>query len=122
VRQVIRDHRFDLIGLQEATAGQIDDLLTEDWAYVGAGRDDGKRGGEASCIFYRKARFAVRGSGTFWLSETPDTPGSKAWNTACPRVCTWARLADLKNGARIFLLQYASGSHERRGAHVTAWR
>ena len=98
VRALIQRHGFDLMGLQEATAKQVDDLLTEGWAFVGAGRDDGKRGGEASCIFFRKARFEVQESGTFWLSETPEIPGSKSWNTACTRVCTWARLTDRKTG------------------------
>lgn len=98
VRALIQRHGFDVMGLQEATAKQIDDLLTEGWAYVGVGRDDGKRGGEASCIFYKKARFDVLESGTFWLSETPDVPGSKSWDTACTRICTWARLKDRKTG------------------------
>ena len=98
VRGLIARRGLDLIGLQEATSNQVDDLLTEGWAYVGAGRDDGKRGGEASCIFYRKARFEVRDSGTFWLSETPEVPGSKGWGAMCTRVCTWARIGDLKTG------------------------
>ena len=98
VRALIQRHRFDVMGLQEATEKQIDDLLTEGWAYVGVGRDDGKRGGEASPIFYKKARFEVRDSGTFWLSETPEVPGSKSWDTACPRICTWARMTDRKTG------------------------
>ena len=98
VRALIQRHGFDLMGLQEATATQIDDLLTEGWAYVGVGRDDGKRGGEASCICYKKERFDVRDSGTFWLSETPEVPGSKAWEAGCPRICTWARMTDRKSG------------------------
>jgi endonuclease/exonuclease/phosphatase family metal-dependent hydrolase len=98
VRGMIRGHGFDGVGLQEATSNQVDDLLTDGWAYVGAGRDDGKRGGEASCIFYRKERFELRDSGTFWLSETPDVPGSKSWGTACTRVCTWAKLSDRTTG------------------------
>jgi endonuclease/exonuclease/phosphatase family metal-dependent hydrolase len=98
VRALIQRHGFDLMGLQEATEKQIDDLLTEGWAYVGVGRDDGKRGGEASCIFYKKARFEVLDSGTFWLSETPEIPGSKSWDTACTRICTWARMTDRKSG------------------------
>ena len=102
VRELIERRGFDLIGLQEATAGQIDDLLTEGWAYAGVGRDDGKRGGEASCIFYKKERFELRDSGTFWLSETPEVPGSKSWDTACTRICTWARLADRKTGRDFF--------------------
>jgi len=102
VRELIRKHGFELVGLQEATSNQIDDLLTEGWAYVGVCRDDGKRGGEASCIFYKKDRFEVRDSGTFWLSETPEVPGSKSWDSACPRICTWARMADRKSGREFY--------------------
>jgi endonuclease/exonuclease/phosphatase family metal-dependent hydrolase len=98
VRALIQRHGFDVMGLQEATEKQIDDVLTEGWAYVGVGRDDGKRGGEASCIFYKKARFEVLDSGTFWLSETPEVVGSKSWDTACTRICTWARMTDRKTG------------------------
>jgi endonuclease/exonuclease/phosphatase family metal-dependent hydrolase len=87
------------MGLQEATWEQIQDLLQmEGWAFVGVGRDDGKQKGEFSCIFYKKDRFAVSKSGTFWLSETPEEPGSKSWNTACPRICTWADMTDKLSG------------------------
>jgi endonuclease/exonuclease/phosphatase family metal-dependent hydrolase len=102
VRGLIRTHGFELLGLQEATSNQIDDLLSPEWGYVGVGRDDGQRGGEHSCIFFKKARFDVRESGTFWLSETPEVPGSKSWDTACPRICTWARIADTRTGKEFF--------------------
>ncbi len=98
VNGLVAKHGFELIGLQEATARQIDDMLTPGWAYVGVGRDDGQGKGEFSCIFYKKERFEVRESGTFWLSETPDVPGSKSWKTECTRVCTWAHLRDRTTG------------------------
>ncbi len=103
VRGLIKRRGFDLVGLQEATSNQVDDLLTEGWGCVGVGRDDGKRGGEAACIFFKKDRFEMRETGTFWLSETPEVPGSKSWDTACTRICTWARLADRKTGREFFL-------------------
>ncbi len=31
--------------------------------------------------------------GTFWLSETSDVPGSRGWDAALPRICTYAVLA-----------------------------
>lgn len=43
--------------------------------FVGVGRDDGVTAGEYSPILYRKHRFALISTMTFWLSEEPTTPG-----------------------------------------------
>ncbi|SOD88765.1 endonuclease/exonuclease/phosphatase family protein [Spirosoma fluviale] len=97
VKALIRFHEFDLFGTQEALRDQLNDVaeLTE-FAFLGAGRDDGKEAGEHSAIFYRKDRFKPLQSGNFWLSETPDKPG-KGWDaTCCNRICSWAKLNDLK--------------------------
>jgi len=78
-------------GVQEALETQmnfIDENLS-DYSYVGIGRDDGKRGGEFSAVFYKK-ELKVLESGTFWLSSTPDKV-SKGWDAALPRVCTYAK-------------------------------
>jgi endonuclease/exonuclease/phosphatase family metal-dependent hydrolase len=40
----------------------------------------------------------LRASGTFWLSESPDAPGSLGWGAGLPRICTWARLIDRVTG------------------------
>ncbi len=91
---LVRRQAPDLIGLQEALRSQIDDIRAAlpEYGEIGAGRDDGKTGGEYSAILYRKDRFDVNESGTFWLSDTPEVPGSITWGNACTRVCTWARL------------------------------
>ena len=97
---LIRRLDFDVLGLQEVCAGQADYLTNSlpQYAMVGVHREDGKRKGEASPVFYRKNRFEVLKSGTFWLSETPDVPGSKSWGTACTRICSWALLKDNRTG------------------------
>lgn len=91
--EVIRRQGPDLIGLQEALRVQIDDIRAAlpEYAEIGVGREDGKTGGEYSAILYRKDRFDVNDIGTFWLSDTPEVPGSITWGNACTRVCTWAR-------------------------------
>lgn len=78
-------------GVQEALETQMDfiDESLSDYSYVGVGRDDGKRGGEFSAIFYKKG-LKVLESGTFWLSSTPDQV-SKGWDAALPRVCSYAK-------------------------------
>ena len=96
VASVIRFHEADVAGLQEALIGQIRDLEPRlpGYAWVGVGRDDGEESGEFSPIFYRTDRLELLGNDTFWLSETPDTPGSQSWDAALPRIVTWARFRD----------------------------
>ena len=97
---LLRRLDLDAFGLQEVTALQADYLTNSlpHYAMVGVHREDGVRKGEASPVFYRKNRFEAIKSGTFWLSETPDVPGSKSWKTACTRVCSWAWLKDRNTG------------------------
>ncbi len=69
---------------------------------VGGGRDDGKQAGEYSALYFRKARFGLLESGTFWLSETPDVL-SKGWDANLPRVCTYAHLYDTLAAKKIWV-------------------
>jgi endonuclease/exonuclease/phosphatase family metal-dependent hydrolase len=93
VFDVLRRHDPDVVGLQEALRLQIDEIRSAlpQYAEIGVGRDDGKTGGEYSAILYRKDRFDVNESGTFWLSDTPEVCGSITWGNACTRICTWGR-------------------------------
>ncbi len=97
--RMIRRERPDIIGVQEALHGQVADLRASlpDYSFCGVGRDDGSRVGEYSGIFYRTDRFRLDADeqGTFWLSDTPETPGSRTWGNEIPRVAAWIRLTDL---------------------------
>jgi len=64
------------------------------------GRDDGKRQGEFSAVLFRSKRFEPLDSGTFWLSETPQVPGSKSWDSSLPRIASWVKLRDRQAGGR----------------------
>jgi endonuclease/exonuclease/phosphatase family metal-dependent hydrolase len=90
----------DLIGFQEVLADQHDAITARlrDYAFAGVARDDGKRQGEWSNIGFRTARFTLIDSGTFWLSETPEIPGSKSWDAALTRICSWVRLRETATG------------------------
>lgn len=103
VKALIRFHEFDLFGTQEGLRDQLNDIAElDEFAFVGAGRDDGKEAGEHSAIFYRKSRFKLLQSGNFWLRETPDTPG-KGWDaTCCNRICSWAKFQDQKTRKSFF--------------------
>jgi endonuclease/exonuclease/phosphatase family metal-dependent hydrolase len=102
----IKYHEFDVFGVQEAFKDQMDDMqkLLPKYAFVGVGRDDGKEKGEYSAIFYKKNRFKVIKSGTFWLSATDTESPNKGWDAALPRICTWGVFEDLKNGKQFILM------------------
>jgi len=94
----------DVVGLQEALGFQIDEICKAlpQYAMIGVGRDDGKTKGEYSAILYRRERFEVEQGGTFWLSDTPEVPGSITWGNACTRICTWARFVERKTGRAFY--------------------
>jgi endonuclease/exonuclease/phosphatase family metal-dependent hydrolase len=94
--EVIEQMDLDIMGVQEALPSQMQDLLSAHsrYAAVGVGRDDGVATGEYSAIFFDRSRFTVASSGTIWLSDTPDLPGSTSWGNDIPRICTWARFID----------------------------
>jgi endonuclease/exonuclease/phosphatase family metal-dependent hydrolase len=96
VCRLIGEEKPDVLGLQEALHYQIDTILqaNPEYAFIGVGREDGRKKGEFSPILYRKDMFTPADSGTFWLSDTPSVPGSITWGNACTRICTWARLLD----------------------------
>lgn len=104
VADVIRFHKADLLGVQEALHHQLTELemALPGFAWCGVGRTDGKQAGEYSAIFYRKSRFKLLDTKTFWLSETPDESGSKSWDAAITRIVTWAKFKDLINGKTFF--------------------
>ncbi len=88
----------DIIGMQEVLLVQYNDILAakDGYAFVGCARDNGRLNGEFSPILYNTERFTLSDSGTFWLSETPEIPGSVSWDSACTRICSWARFIDKK--------------------------
>ena len=69
----------------------LDSILT-DYASAGAGRDDGAKAGEMNPVFYKKDKFDLVRTITFWLSDTPEVPGSKGWGASLPRIVTWMEL------------------------------
>lgn len=108
VADVIRGAAPDIVGLQEARRNQLDDLgallgSTTPYVEIGVGRDDGARGGEYSPLLYRAQVVTPLESGTFWLSPTPEVPGSTGWGNHVPRICTWARFEDRRSGRRFYV-------------------
>ncbi len=115
------------IGMQEVCWEQMEYLREHLTGYegIGVGRDDGNKAGEVMAIFYDKERLELVQSGTFWLSETPDTV-SRGWDAACHRTATWAQLRDRKSGEVWVLinthLDHKGPQARKEGMHLIAER
>lgn len=103
---LIKFYDADIIGTQEVLNNQYNDLIERlsEYNHIGVGRADGNKEGEACAIFFRKERFKLYESGTFWLSENINAVGVKGWDAACERIATWAILKDNNTGKKFLFL------------------
>ena len=99
---VIASSEPDLIGFQEMTVEQFDDLKQSFGGFASlATLDEPASGGPVNTIFYRKNRFALQSSGAYWLSESPHVPGTQSWDSRCIRLAVWGQLLDLESGRSV---------------------
>jgi endonuclease/exonuclease/phosphatase family metal-dependent hydrolase len=104
--QTVRQSDPDILGTQECLAEQSDYLRQElaDYDFVGVGRDDGDRRGEMCALFFRRDRFEKIDAGHFWLSQSPDVPGSRSWGSAYTRMATWVKLRQRGGGPTVCIV------------------
>ncbi|KAE8230331.1 hypothetical protein CF326_g4671 [Tilletia indica] len=95
-------HHPAILTLQEVLPNQLEDLrqmLHPSYKAIGVGRDDASGlKGEAVPVFYRSDLFQLvpaqeggvgsAGFQHFWLSLTPEIPGSIGWDASQTRMCT----------------------------------
>ncbi|QRW15092.1 hypothetical protein RhiLY_14091 [Ceratobasidium sp. AG-Ba] len=95
-----------VIGFQEVLWNQIGDLavlLGDEWDWVGVCRNDGARQGEAVPIFWRKDIASLKNVEHFWLSSTPDKPGSVGWDAGQTRMATLAEFTTVKDAVPFYV-------------------
>jgi endonuclease/exonuclease/phosphatase family metal-dependent hydrolase len=104
VVRMLREQDADIIGTQELFAEQGDYLAAQmpEYAWFGRGRES-NGGGEHMGVFYRRDRLRAIESGDFWLSDTPEVPGSITWGHPHPRMVTWALFETLADGRKFYL-------------------
>ena len=110
----ISDHDFDIIGAQEVNdqmKASLMENLAGTYSVVGEGRRADRKG-EGAPIFYKTSRFELLDWGSFWLSETPDVPGSKSWDASVERIATWTKFLDKTTGKKFF---YINTHFDHRG-------
>jgi len=127
VHEVLNLCRPDVLGLQEALDFQIAEIRTMLPGYepVGCGHLGGNRGLH-NAVFYDARRFALSEQGTFWLSDRPDSPGSRGWGNILPRTCTWVRLIARGTGQAFYFynthLDHISPRSRKRSVVLLAER
>ncbi len=108
----------DLLGIQEALKFQTKFLKQRlpNHEFFGRGRQAKPNQGEYCGVFYRRARFSFVSGSHFWLSETPEQPGSKSWDSSLPRMVSWVRLKDKQSANHEFI--FANTHFDHRGAEA----
>ena len=95
----INQEKPDIIGFQEVlphVAKWLKENLNE-YYVIGCGRGANLRDEQMS-IAYRRDRINLISMKTWWLSQTPDVPGSRyKEQSSCPRTATEAVFEDIKN-------------------------
>lgn len=103
VVELIEQYSPGVFGIQEGLQHQVlylQEKLSK-YQFIGVGREDGKAKGEYAAIFYDKTKYHLLSSGTFWLSERPDTV-SIGWDAALERICTYGLFKDKKSGKKFW--------------------
>ncbi len=94
-KYILRDsiQSFDphILGTQEGRRPQLSSLdsLLDDQDIVDSHRAWIKERMYPS-LFLNSKDLIIKKSGDIWLSETPSVPGSKSFDSAFPRLCSWA--------------------------------
>ncbi|MGW2638543.1 endonuclease/exonuclease/phosphatase family protein [Streptomyces sp. NPDC001348] len=129
MRALLHQEAPHVIGTQEGLYQQLRDIHSDlgphyDW--IGTGRRGGSHD-ESVAVFYDTRRLAPVEHDTFWLSDTPEVIASNTWGAAFPRIATWIRFRDLRDGGREFHLLNTHLDHRsqyarERGAALLAQR
>jgi endonuclease/exonuclease/phosphatase family metal-dependent hydrolase len=116
--ETIRLKDPDLIGAQELyyEQGQYIAAQLPQYVWFGVSRR-GNREDEHMGVFYKPEKFRLSDSGNFWLSETPEQPGSMSWNVNLPRMVTWG-LFEQRAGGRRFYFFNTHFPHRREDAEA----
>ena len=120
IKEFLDKEMPDIIGFQEVLP-HVRQWLTKnltDYVVLGMGRDE-HYGNEGVSIAYRKDKFDLYKFDQFWLSETPDVPGSRFVldQSVCPRITVLATLVCKEDG-KVFTFANTHLDHVGKMARV----
>ncbi len=117
MRELLQKISPDILGTQEGHYAQLNDLAAglPGYGWIGAGCEDGKLKGRYVAVFYRTARLEPLSTNSFWLSDTPDVPGSTRWGNRYPLMATTIKFRDVQT-KREFCVMNTRFNPELQGA------
>ncbi len=101
--EMLRKYSPDIFGVQEGLRFQLDEIIEAlpGYACFGEGRE-GLDKSEHVAIFYNVHRVYCLEGHTFWLSETPEVPGSISWESSLSRLASWGRFQVKSTGVPFY--------------------
>ena len=128
IAEVLRRTGPDIVGTQEGHYEQLRQIVADSGRYqwVGVGRDPGGQG-EFCAVLYDPVKLAVLDCRHFWLSDTPEEPGSATadWGNRVIRMATQVEFRTTDGQRLLWLnthLDHKSPEARRRGAALIAGR
>ena len=103
--ELLLNKKADIFFFQEITRIQsdfIDRYLSSIYEFVGEYRDS-TDASEKCSICVNKLKYTIIHHGQFWLSSTPNIPGSNDFGNFFPRICTWATLKQIEGISLLFM-------------------
>jgi endonuclease/exonuclease/phosphatase family metal-dependent hydrolase len=101
---LIKTLDIDLLGSQEPMTSQLNEMIERLPEYVVLGAWSNGAAGSHDAIFYKKDKFDQVSTGHFWLSDTPDVPGSVGWDANGQRGAEWVILQEKCSDLRLFFI------------------
>ena len=119
VARLILDSEGSIVGTQEGREAQLRELadLLPNYQLLDFHREWIAERMYPS-LFIRKSLFEVKVSGDIWLSKNPYVPGSNSFDSAFPRLCTYALLKD-KNANKPFVVVNCHLDHVKEETRVS---
>lgn len=121
---VVKTRNYDFIGGQEVVIHPNEELNQNafmskhlpNYGVLCRSREKSETLGESTPVFYRKDRWELddKDNGIYWLSDTPDVPGSVTWKgqSSCPRIVTGGLFHEKnKDGKRTGFSVYFYSTH-----------
>lgn len=123
IAALIKHYAPDIFGTQEGKAHQLLDLhrLLPDYQSVGGDRV-GDQLNEHCAIFYKSEQLRCQDSGDFFLSDTPEVPGSitPEWGNPVPRMASWAIFSLPASTRPVYIINTHFDYHSAKAQELSA--